>query len=245
MIIAMLLAHTAIDCSAFDQDADRPVAILARSIAAEELAPAIVTAEEPGAKKIGELLYRGKGLALQSADPRFAEIEVGNTHAPTHPCGYIVQGPSGWDFSGSEPTTKSMRFLRGLGRQNPGSIAAAAAGAVPHLPGAVPGPTWPMWSRNGQYFLGVMPAKSTNESAIVAFAGRSGKVPARELARIRMRVTSFSVVPDLHRPTTYLHLSGRAPEGSLWMIVLEMPGSAESRLRDLGPEPLTDLPAAN
>ena len=240
MLLTALLIFVTVpaDCEAFARQINTPVAISASPITAEQLAGSAVEALAPtsgvrSASKIGQLIYRGNGLELRSVDPRFEGIRVRHNIDFAHECGYEVRGPGGWNARDEKQTGWNLRFQRspGGGHPPPGGTEMAKSGARPVLSGAVAGPSWPTDSGSRELVLGVMyPEGKPDESLIVAFAGGPDARSPRVLARVRMHVQGFSVVPALHSPTYYLNLHERTRDGALRHVVLELEKPMRERI---------------
>lgn len=230
LALAVLSGAPAAACADFARRVAEPVAIAVRPVTAQQL----MGVDDPRETsplpvrspiRIGELDYRGYGIDIRSDDPRFAAIRIDQQRGLHHRCGQAVVGPSGWNAFDSDLASYTLRFepVRGTVQAHPGAATAAQTGAVPVLDGHEAGPSWPVQAGGRRFFLGVMhPAGSAERSVIVAFAARSGRMPARVLARLPMHIDGFTVLPDLHRPVQLLSLAARSPDGALRQIVLEM-----------------------
>jgi hypothetical protein len=236
---AFLLANPInTDCQAFTSQLGTPVEISVSRIAAERLAAGPFEATSSGTTdlpefRIGDLYYRGHGVEMRSADPRFSALIVNKTQDVHHPCRYFASGPSGWNASDPNLQRWKVTFERRPGQDEvpPGTLEADKKGVLPTLKGARSGSSWPVYSPSGSYFLGVMhPTNDPATSLIVAFPDQPGRVPVRTLARLRMNVQGFSVTPGLHDSSDYLNFVERTHDGSILKVVLEFREADATRI---------------
>lgn len=223
MLALAMLALAAPDCARFAAAAAAPMSIESEPIASQSLGgppmPA-ASATTPAEVRIGMLVYRGHGVALRSADPRFAEIEVVPGRGAFHPCGYHVEGPNGWNALDADRSRWTMRFVPNRHPLPPGTV---AFGITPQLADHVAGPSWPIRAASKRYFLGLMhPVDGSDRSVIVTFPDRPGLVPARIVARLPLAVRDLNLTPPLHWSDHAVNLTQRGADGTLRRIVLHL-----------------------
>lgn len=232
LALILALASAAPDCQAFADRVGVPLQVTTAPITAAQLdLRRMEGAPQPGASG-GLLEYQGRGIEIRSADPRFDGVEA-RPGSFRHRCGYVLPGPTGWNALDSHRTDRMLRFERDADGEQapPGAVAAAQIGAVPVVPGATPGPAWPVWVGSRKIFIGAMRlAARPDESVIVAFPDRPGPTPAVALARVRMDVQGLSIVPGLHVPGSYISLFERTSDGVLRHVVLEMSTAAANTI---------------
>jgi hypothetical protein len=227
MIAALMLAGALAgeDCTAFAARLNEPVAIRLSSIPSEALGgrplPIPVSDERP-AVAIGDLAYRGYGLTIRSSDARFRDLVVQPGVGSRHPCGFVVEGPSGWNAFDANRSRWNMVFKPQARDLAPAATLAAEHGARPVLAGFRASATSPVYTGGTVYFIGLMHPAKRSETVIVAFADSKTQAPARILARLPLRIDEVSITPGLHTPQLFLNLEGRDEDGALNRFVLEM-----------------------
>ncbi len=104
----------------------------------------------------------------------------------------------------------------------PGSLAAQKRGAQPVLWGYKAGATWPVSSRDGPFFLGLMhPKNGSAKTLIVAFRDAPQPTPALVIGKLPIKFDTLSILPELHGPDSYLNLDGFG-RGRLTRVVLKI-----------------------
>lgn len=227
MFAALLLAGALAgeNCATFAARVAEPVAIGMSSIPSEALGGRPLptpTSGERTAVAIGDLTYRGYGLTIRSADTRFLQLFVQPGVGARHTCGFILDGPSGWNAFDANRSRLNMVFKPQARDLAPGATLAAEHGARPVLAGFQAGATWPVYTGGTPFFIGLMHSGEKAETVIVAFADSETQAPARILARLPLRIDEVSITPGLHTPVLFFNLEGRDRDGALNRFVLEM-----------------------
>lgn len=175
------------------------------------------------AYRIGPFRFRGHAIDIASRDPRFAALVLGADGILRDSCRAAYDAPGGWNAA-EAPRAVTLTPQRGTGAPAaPGSIAAAEAKIRPLLAGATLGPSWPVYRRGGQFFLGIAYPHDGTGSLIVAFKSAPGSTPpARVVARLTMRAGAITLVPALHTPDQSLNLAERRADGTIRQVVLHL-----------------------
>ncbi len=232
LITALFLPGTPpSDCAAFAARIDEPVAITATPIPGRALGAVPIRNAQPTSFAIGPFVYRGHGLTIRSSDPRFREITLPPSREAAHPCGAAVDGPTGWNAASADLQRWTLRFRRPAPPPSPGAVQAAALGASATLPGYRLIASWPVRT----YYFGLMHPLDPRrrDTLIVAFPSGPGRHRARALARLPTRYASLSVLPDMHRPFSFVRLEGKADDGAWHRVVLE---ASDAVLAKIGTE---------
>lgn len=233
-VLALALQAAPVDCLAFQARITDPAPIAFQAIAGERLGGRRLPAQAGQHERfqVGDFVYQGHGIEIRSPDPRFADLVIEPGTGVRHRCGNAVLAPSGWNADALRPEARALTFLPM--RQTevaPGAIAASEAGVRPVLAGHRAGATWPLYTRGGRVFLGLMhPEDGRRETVIVAFADRRGDMPAMVMARLPERFEGLTVVPGLHAPPDYVNLDGFTADRALLQVVLALPEPLEDRL---------------
>jgi hypothetical protein len=226
-ILALALQAAALDCQAFQARIADPAPISFQAISGERLGGKRLSAQmgQYGRFQVGDFIYEGHGIEIHSTDPRFADLVIEPGTGVRHRCGNAVLAPSGWNADAIRPEARVLTFLPMHETQvAPGAVAATEAGIRPVLAGHRVGATWPLYTRGGRVFLGLMhPEDGRRETVIVAFADRRGDVPAMVMARLPERFERLTVVPGLHAPPDNVNLDGFTADRALLQVVLALP----------------------
>jgi hypothetical protein len=230
--LATAQASPPVDCAAFAKQADTPVVISTTPIAPAEIGSSGPLPQAPGSSQtfaVGKLVYSNGGVSIRSTDPRFAQIEIGDSPYPHHRCGYAIDGPTGWNARDQNLSKATLKFQP----QSAGTIGpsdAAKRGSVPTLAGYQPGQSARIFGSWGMYFIGLMHRGNRPETVVVAFSARHGPSDARILARIPMRFDGLQILPYIHGPGFDLSLEGRDPDGTLHRANLSLTGTEADRI---------------
>jgi hypothetical protein len=112
------------DCAAFASRVSEPLEITAAQIPGAALAGTVANAPGVGERprfRVGELFYRGYGLAITSSDPRFEAVSTRPDRSARHPCGYSLDWPSGWNAYDVRKTALTTNFAKAPREGDPGS----------------------------------------------------------------------------------------------------------------------------
>jgi hypothetical protein len=219
LTIALLVFGAGVACSVEPQQV--PVSV--RHLSGEALR-GTADPTSRGRYRVGDFEYVGDGVVSRSVDPRFYELVLDQQLGLRHRCGNAAVGPSAWDADDRDLSHSFVRIEGGFGRSkpSPGSVAAKEKGARPVLWGYVAGASWPVYSREGSFFLGLMhPENGAPETAIVAFRDVPQASSAILMAGLPMKVDTLNIVPEMHGPNKYLHL-GSLGGGELTNFVLKL-----------------------
>jgi len=221
------------DCAAFTSRVAEPLAITATQIPGAAMAGTVVNGlgDRPWVR-VGELFYRGYGLAITSSDPRFEAVSTPLDRSARHPCGYSLDWPSGWNAYDVRKTAWTTNFEKAPPEGDPAASMAAKAGAEPLLDGFHVGSTTPVFIDGSMLFLGLMHAEgpSTN-TVIVAFSARRGASPAHVLARLPLSFERITALPGLHNDRNiYIDLEGRSGGGALNRVTLQIDAQTQVSL---------------
>ena len=243
MLLALMIfasgATASDECSAFTARLSEPVVIETRRIGPEQLKPdrqpagSVAYSGGRRAHRIGDLVYHGYGVEIRSSDVRFDGIRVDPLRGVRHRCGYAINGPSAWNAFDTALPAWTVHFAQipGQDEVEPGAIEAFLTGAVPAVVGYRPGPSWPVYSSAGRFFVGVMhPTGIFDKSIIVAFANALGPSRTRIMARLPMPVERLSVTPGLHDANQHLNLTFRKEGGSLGLVVLQLDETSANKI---------------
>lgn len=201
------------------------------------------------------VVFTGTGPALRGFeredDPRIIDgvrfwenpegflARAGDSEEPTHPdrdarhpCGYSLDGPSGWNAYDIRKTGWTTKFVKSPPEDYPGSSMAAKASAAPVLEGFHAGSTWPVFVDEGMFFFGLMHADGiVSDTVVVAFPAKGGASTAIVLATLPMGFERIIALPGLHsNRNLYISLEGRYGGSTLNRVTLEMDTETQSRL---------------
>lgn len=230
--LATAQASPAIDCATFAKQADTPVVISTTPITPAEIGSDGSLPQVPGSSQtfaVDKLVYSSGGVSIRSTDPRFAQIEIGDSPYPHHRCGYAIDGPTGWNARDPNLSTETLKFQpQSAGTTGPSD--AAKRGSVPVLAGYQPGQSARIFGSWGMVFIGLMHRSNRPETVVVAFSARRGPSEARVLARIPIRFDGLQILPYLHTSGYDLSLEGRDPDGTLHRANLSLTGAEADRV---------------
>lgn len=224
-------AAAPIDCAAFAKQAGTPVVITSTPITPAEIGSDGPLPGFPGtipSFAVGKLVYRGDGIAIRSNDPRFDGIELGDMAYLYHRCGYIIDGPTGWNASDPNLSTQTIRFSHG--NMFPAQDVASSRGTAPTLPGYSLGRNGLVYAGRGMYLIGLMHHETDKETLVVAFLGLPGPSRVEILARLPIRFDGLQLLPFIHGPGYDIGLQGRDPDGTLHYANFTLTGPEVDRL---------------
>jgi hypothetical protein len=190
-----------------------------RAIAASAAEPVQAVATPIDLDVLGVKLLRGFvsgfGLEITSSDPRFSGIRVAAEYGVYHRCGRRVEVRT--DVSGRKTKYPAQIFISeqaGIPANEPGSLAAAQAGAFPLVRGYKVVASWPLYGSEAKTYLGLMrPVTGQPATLLVQFADRKAQKPTRVIIKFPMVFDRISTLPDLHENIYRVSLEGRHLNG--------------------------------
>lgn len=165
----------------------------------------------PARYQVGSFAYEGYGIKQTSSDPIFKELVLDQRFGLRHRCGNGVFRPSGWNARDKGVSRWLLKIDARVQSfiPSPGSLAAEERGARPVHEGYTAGATWPVSSKTGPFFLGLMhPKTGTAETLIVAFQDEPRPTLALVMAKMPIIFDTLSVLPNLHGPDSFIALDG-------------------------------------